>query len=59
MELDPAVRNDIYIKVNQILAEEAYNIPLFYTAAFVIYNPALKGVSAVSDSNYQYKNFSW
>ena len=59
VELDPAVRNDIYIKVNQILAEEAYNIPLFYTAAFVIYNPALKGVSAVSDSNYQYKNFSW
>ncbi|MCI5957951.1 MAG: ABC transporter substrate-binding protein [Clostridiales bacterium] len=59
VELDSSARNDLYIKVNQILAEEAYNIPLFFTASFVVYNPALKGVEAITDSNYQYKEFHW
>lgn len=59
VELDPAVRSEIYVKINQIMAEQAYNIPLFYTASFVVYNPALNGVHAISDSNYQYYTFSW
>ena len=58
-EQDAAVRNELYIQVNQILSEEAYNIPLFFTSAFVIYNKDLKGVAAVDDGNYQYRNYAW
>lgn len=58
-ELDSAKRNEIYIKVNQILAEEAYFVPLYFQASTVVYNAGLKGVSAVPTQKYMYKDFSW
>ena len=58
-ELDAGKRNEIYIQVNQMLAEEAYFIPLYFTASMIVYNADLKGAHAVSTQNYQYKDLSW
>lgn len=58
-ELDSAKRNEIYIQVNQMLADEAYFVPLYFQASMVVYNAGLQGVSAVSTQKYLYKNFSW
>ncbi len=58
-ELDSAKRDEIYIKVNQILADEAYFVPLYFQASTVVYNANLKGVKAVPTQKYMYKDFSW
>ena len=58
-ELDADKRNEIYIQVNQMLAEEAYFIPLYFSASMIVYNADLKGAHAVSTQNYQYKDLSW
>ena len=58
-ELDAGKRNEIYIQVNQMLAEEAYFIPLYFSASMIVYNADLKGAHAVSTQNYQYKDLSW
>lgn len=58
-ESDSAKRNELYIQVNQILADEAYYIPLFFTASMVVYNPDLQGVHAITSQNYQYKDMHW
>ena len=59
MELDSERRNEIYIQVNQMLTEEAYFIPLYFSASMLVYDPALQGAHAVSTQNYQYKDLSW
>lgn len=58
-ELDSAKRDEIYIQVNQLLADEAYFIPLYFTASMVVYNADLQGCHAVSTQNYQYRDLSW
>ena len=58
-ELDPEKRNEIYIQVNQIMAEEAYYIPLYFSASLLVYNPDLQGVHALTSQNYQYKDMHW
>ena len=59
VSLDSERRNEIYIQVNQILSEEAYYIPLYFSASMLVYNPDLQGAHAVSTQNYQYKDLSW
>ena len=59
VELDSERRNEIYIQVNQMLTEEAYFIPLYFSASMLVYDPALQGAHAVSTQNYQYKDLSW
>ena len=42
-----------------MLTEEAYFIPLYFSASMLVYDPALQGAHAVSTQNYQYKDLSW
>ena len=58
-ELDSAKRDEIYVQVNQILTEEAYFIPLYFSASMIVYNKDLQGVKADSTQNYQYKTMHW
>ena len=58
-ELDADKRNEIYVEVGQIIAEEAYCLPLYFNLSTVVYNKDLKNVKAVNNQKYLYSNFSW
>ena len=58
-EPDSAKRDEIYVEVNQMLADAAYYVPLYFTPALVIYNKDLKGVEATRNERYQFKKYSW
>lgn len=58
-ELDAEKRNEIYVKVSQIIAEEAYCLPLYFNRSTIVYNKDLKNVKAVNNQRYLYSNFSW
>jgi len=57
--LDRDARDKLYIRVNQILAERAYHIPLYFTQEAIIYNKDLKNAKALRNARYQYRDFSW
>lgn len=59
VELDGNERHKLYVQVNQILAEEAYFIPLYFNLSTIIYNPALKNVEALRSKRYLFNQFSW
>jgi peptide/nickel transport system substrate-binding protein len=59
IEQDPSKRSGLYIRVNQILAERAYHIPLFFVIQTVIYNKDLKNIKPLRNQRYQYRDFSW
>jgi len=59
IEGDSKKRSEAYVKVNQIVAEEAYFVPLYFTRTNLIYNSNLQGVKVVKDEKYLYSNYSW
>ena len=59
VEQDSEKRDEIYKNVNQIMADEAYYIPLYWMATDVLYNKDLQGVSAVASQEYHFCDYSW
>ena len=59
VEQDASKRDEIYQNVNQIMADEAYYIPLYWMATDVLYNKDLQGVKAVASQEYHFADFSW
>lgn len=58
-ESDSEKRDEIYKKVNQICADEAYFIPLYFSRSSIIYKTGLQGVKAVPVEKYRYAEFYW
>ncbi len=58
-EQDADKRNDIYIKVAQKVADEAYCYPIYFTSSTIVYDANLKGVKAIPNQRYLYSEFSW
>jgi peptide/nickel transport system substrate-binding protein len=58
-ELDRDNRNELYVRINQIMAERAYHIPLFFVQETIVYNKDLRNVKALRNARYQYRDFSW
>jgi len=59
VEQDAARRNDIYVKIAQKIADEAYAYPVYFKSSTIVYNAGLKGVRAVPSQRYYYNQFSW
>lgn len=58
-EQDAAKRHDLYVKVAQKLADEAYCYPVYFSNSTIVYNANLKGVKAIGNQRYLYKDYSW
>ncbi len=58
-ELDSTKRHELYVQVAQHLAQEAYQLPLYFNLSTVVYDANLKNVRAVNSQRYIYREFSW
>lgn len=59
VEMNEKKRDEMYVRINQIMAQEAYFIPTYFLPSNIVYSSSLKGVKALRNQKYMYADFYW